>query len=363
MKHTLPRRPAKAATIRDVAREAGVSAMTVSRVVNNENSVRAVTRERVAAAIGRLNYSPNLAARSLAGAKEIRIALLYSNPSANYLSELLVGSLDCASRANVQLIVQKCEVGDREVDVAQKLVDAGIDGFVLSSPLCDSPGLIRAIVAADLPAVAVGSGAPSPAFLAVSIDEFAAARAMTRHILALGHRRIGFIMGDPAQSESWRRLEGYRAALSEAGLAAGDHLVARGQFTYKSGLAATEALLEGDEPPTAIFASNDDMAAAAVSVAHRQALEVPADLTVCGFDDTSLATAIWPELTTIRQPVAAMAGAGIELLIDEIRSRRDGGPACAPHVELEYRLVRRESDGAPGARSPNTPSGIASVIP
>lgn len=321
--------------------------MTVSRVINNEANVRAATRERVNAAVTLLQYSPNPAARSLAGVHPIRVGLLYSNPSASYLSEFLVGGLDYASQANIQLIVQKCELGDHELEVARHLIAGGVDGLILPSPLCDSADLIRTIVEEGIPSVAVGSGAPSPDLLAVSIDEFSAARTMTRHILSLGHRRIGFVIGNPAQGVSAKRLEGYRAALLEAGIALEDGLVAQGLFTYRSGIEAADRLLDVADPPTAIFASNDDMAAAVVAVAHRRGLEVPGHLTVCGFDDTTLATATWPELTTIHQPIADMARAGVELLVKEVRSRRAGNPGEAAHIQLDFRLVRRESDAVP----------------
>lgn len=338
-------RPAKAATIRDVAAVAGVSAMTVSRVVNKEATVREGTRDRVLAAIEQLNYSPNLAARMLTGAQQIRIGLLFTNPSANYLSELLVGGVDMASQLNVQMIVQRCQPDDHTIAVARQLIDGGVDGLMLPSPLCDSAELIAAIVAEGVPALAIGSGMPSADLLAISIDEFAAAQTMTRHILSLGHRRIGFVVGDPSHSESARRLEGYRAAMCEAGIAVEERYVTQGQFTYRSGLEAADVLLNLADPPSAIFASNDDMAAAIVSVAHRKLLNIPGDLTVCGFDDTALATAIWPELTTIRQPIAEMARAGVELLNAEIRARRSGHTSRARHAILDHILVCRKSDG------------------
>jgi LacI family transcriptional regulator len=317
--------------------------MTVSRVINGETNVRPATRDRVNAAITALRYKPNPAARSLAGAPLTRIGLLYSNPSPAYLSELLFGSLDQASRIGVQLIVEKCELGDHEIEVARHLMDTGVDGIMLPSPLSDSPRLIEEIAAEGLPAVVVGSGAPSDKMLAVSIDEHAASVAMMRHIIALGHRRIGFIVGSPAQAASAQRLDGYVEALAEAGLPNDPALVAQGQFTYRSGMAAAEQLLDLADRPTAIFASNDDMAAATVAVAHRRGLDVPADLTVCGFDDTTLATAIWPELTTIRQPIAEMSRASLDLLVSAIRHQSHE----ATHQLLDFELVRRQSDAVP----------------
>ena len=344
------RRQRSALTIHDVARYAGVSPMTVSRVINGEKNVRDSTREAELAAIRDLNYQPNPAARSLAGADLIRIGLLYSNPSAAYLSEFLVGSLDQSSRSNIQLIVEKCDVEGGEKAAAEKLVASGIDGLILPPPLCDSEVIVRVVTASKIPAVAVATGRPPPDASAVRIDDFEAARAMTRHILELGHRRIGFIKGHPNQTASGQRLEGYLAALKEARVEPDAALIVQGYFTYRSGLEAADRLLSLAEPPTAIFASNDDMAAATVAVAHRRHLDVPGDLTVCGYDDTALATTIWPELTTIRQPVAEMSREAVNLLVDEIRSRRAGETAKHPHAVLDFALIRRESDGPPPKR-------------
>jgi len=339
-----------APTISDVAEIAGVSPMTVSRVINGEANVREATRDKVNAAIAALSYAPNRAARSLAGAEQMRIGLLYSNPSSAYLSEFLVGSLDQASRSDVQLIVEKCEIGDHEVEVAHHLIRGGIDGVILPPPLCDSQAVLDVLFAAGVPTVVVATGRAPVEAAAVVIDDFHAAQAMTAHLIGLGHVRVGFILGNPNQTASAQRHHGYLAALAEAGLAQDDALVVQGLFTYRSGLDAAELLLEQADPPSAIFASNDDMAAATVAVAHRRGLDVPGDLTVCGFDDSALATTIWPELTTIHQPIAAMSRAAVELLVATIGGRKGKGPAENRHIVLHYTLVRRQSDAAPRRR-------------
>jgi len=351
------RRQGTAPTIVDVAQAAGVSPMTVSRVINAENNVRPSTREKVHAAIAALDYAPNPAAQALAGMSQIRIAILYSNPSAAYLSEFLLGGLDQASRGNAQLIVEKCEPDDHEGDVARRLAAGGIDGLILPPPLCDSARILTALAETGTPAVAVASGREEGEVAIVSIDDYAAAYAMTSHIAALGHRRIGMILGHTNQTVSARRYAGYAAAMTAATLPIADELVTQGLFTYQSGLDAAEQLLDRADPPTAIFASNDDMAAATVAVAHRRGLDVPGDLTVCGFDDTALATAIWPELTTIRQPIAEMSRAAIGLLLDIIRRKRAGEGVVAPRrLMLEFALIRRQSDAAPRRRPAARPS-------
>ncbi len=345
------RRQRNAPTISDVAARAGVSPMTVSRVINGESNVRAETRKRVEAAINALDYSPSSAARTLAGGEEIRIGLLHSNPSFNYLSQLLVGSLDQASRLNVQLIVEKCDDEAEEASAVDHLIRARLDGIILTPPLSESLPVLEAIHQRNIPVVAVATGRAPDWALSVSINDHAAAYEMTKHLAALGHTRIGFIKGNPRQTASEERLQGYKDALKDAGLPEAPELIAPGLFTYRSGLDAAEQLLELDNPPSAIFASNDDMAAATVAIAHRRGLDVPSDLTVCGFDDTALATTIWPELTTIRQPVFEMSRSAVDLLVREIRTRNASGKAMShPHVMVDYALIRRQSDAAPRRR-------------
>ena len=323
--------------------------MNVSRVINGEQVMRPDTRERVDEAIKALNYAPSAAARMLAGGDELRVGLLYSNPSSSYLSEFLVGSLDQASRSGVDLVVEKWDEETSIQSVVAHLERSRIDGVVLPPPLCDFGDLVDALDEAGIPAVAVATGRAPADMSAVSIDDRRAAYEMTRHLIALGHSRIGFIKGNPNQSASAKRFEGYAQALAEAGLPVLDELVAQGLFTYRSGLDAAEQIMALAEPPTAIFASNDDMAAATVAIAHRSGLDVPGDLTVCGFDDTSLATTIWPELTTIRQPVSEMSRAAVELLVRRLKGRR-GGAVQAEHLVMEHALIRRQSDAAPRLR-------------
>ena len=324
--------------------------MTVSRVLNGRSNVSKTTRAEVNAAISELSYMPNPYARSLAGVQPIRIGLLYSNPSAAYLSEFLVGSLDYASRANIQIVVEKCGAGEPAEEAARRLLRGGVDGIVLPPPLCDSLTLLEVLREARILAVTVASGHPAPGFSAVNIDDHRAAFEMTRHIAALGHQRIGFIAGNPDQTASEQRLAGYRDALGAVGLPYAEELVVQGLFTYRSGLDMAEQLFDVPNPPSAIFASNDDMAAATVAVAHRRGYDVPNDLTVCGFDDTALATTIWPELTTIHQPIIDMSLAAVELLIKEIRNLRAGRREAPRHIQLDFKLVRRQSDAAPRVR-------------
>ena len=337
----------RAATIADVAALAGCSPMTVSRVINADGNVRPALRDRVRAAVDTLNYSPNRAARSLAGVGEVRLGMLYTNPSAAYLSEFLVGALDEASRSGAHLMVEKCEDWQSDRKVIDQLIATGIDGVLLPPPLCDDDALLRYFGEQNVQVVAVGAGQPHPGTSTVRIDERRAAADMTDHILGLGHERIGFIIGNPEQAASGERLLGYRDALRKSGTQNDRALEQQGFFTYQSGLIAAENLLDLAVPPTAIFASNDDMAAAVVAVAHRRHLHVPDDLTVCGFDDTALAVTIWPELTTIHQPVADMTRDAIRLLLSQVNARRLDRPFSPQDRTLDHRLVIRASAGPP----------------
>jgi LacI family transcriptional regulator len=355
-KNSTPRSARVAPTISDVARAAGVSTMTVSRVINGAGNVKSSTLAAVDAAIAKLNYAPNPAARSLAGASPMRIGLLYSNPSAAYLSEFLVGVLEQASFSHVQLVVEKCVAGSDEVRVARNLIADGIDGILLPPPLCDSRPVLDLLLDHGTPCVVVASGRPIGEVSVVGIDDFAAAHQMTSHLLELGHSRVGFITGNPDQTASARRQEGYEAALVERGVKVDPELIAPGLFTYRSGLDAAERLLRLANPPTAIFASNDDMAAATVAMAHSHGLAVPSDLTVCGFDDTAMATTIWPELTTVRQPIGDMSRAALDLLVRKVKAQRTGAPQPSGHQRLQFTLVRRQSDAAPRKRPPSVNS-------
>lgn len=324
--------------------------MTVSRVINGETNVRDTTREAVNMAIGELGYSPNKAARSLASASQIQIGLIYDNPSSSFLSAMLLGVLEQARQSDTQIVVVECETEGEGIAAIQNMIKTGVDGIILSPPLADSNDVLELLQHNDVLCVTIGSHHDAEDIFSVQIDDYQAALTMTRHIIALGHTRIGFICGNPAQQSSAARLNGFRDALAEAEIAFDDDLVAQGYFTYRSGLEAAEKLLHLKNIPTAIFASNDDMAAATVATAHRHHIDIPGELTVCGFDDTLLATTIWPEITTIRQPIVDMSHTAIELLEKGIRAKRAGLDYESQHLTLEFALVNRQSDGAPPDR-------------
>ena len=340
------RRGQGSATVQDVAHAAGVSAMTVSRVVNNGSNVREATRVAVREAIEKLNYRPNSAARNLAAGEATQIGLLYSNPSALYLSQFLIGALAGARLAGCHLVLESCdgESPEEQAEATRLFAQTEVQGVILPPPLCESEAVRAELAAAGIPWVSVAMAMPPPGSLNVRIDDFGGAREITRHLVELGHRDIGFIRGHTNHVASAERHRGFNAALEEVGIDPSPTGVEQGDFTFHSGLVAAEHLLARTPRPTAIFASNDDMAAATVGVAHRNGLRVPEDLSVVGFDDTTLATSIWPALTTIRQPIAQMAEAATTLLLKRLRVR---ALADDPGIEqvLDYELVLRESAG------------------
>ena len=336
-------------TIEDVARAAGVSAMTVSRVVNGGKNVRDSTRAAVLEAVRELDYSPNSAARSLAAGRSTGIGLLYANPSAGYLSQFLVGALHAARRLGAFLVIESCESedADEQAEVTRRFATSDVEGVILPPPLSEAQPILAELAAIGMPVVTVAMGEPQEDSLNVRIDDAAAAAEMTRYLLGLGHRNVGFIKGHPNHRASHDRYRGFTDALREHGLDPAQAAVEQGYFSYRSGLAASERLLAAAARPTAIFASNDDMAAATVSVAHRLGLAVPEDLSVVGFDDTALATSVWPELTTVKQPISAMAEAALELLVADLRGRPSETARTFAERVLSHALIIRGSSGPP----------------
>jgi len=332
-------------TIHDVARHAGVSSMTASRVVNDYPHVSAPVRERVNAAIETLGYRPNTQARATRTGIA-QIGLLYSNPNSSNLSNFLMGAFKEASASGNQLLIEPTPAHPTPLAAVRKLVEAGVRAIVLPPPLCDDPEVFAYLERERVPSVSFATATPRPEKAAVFVDDYAGARMMTQHLIDLGHVDIAFIRGDPKHSTARRREEGFRETMAAAGLAVPDTRVADGDFTYRSGLDAARQLLAAGKRPTAIFAANDDMAAAVSAVAHGLGLDVPSELSIGGFDDTPVASTVWPELTTIRQPIAEMAATAVSMAAALIRQ---DGEDERRHVNAGLTLVPRASTAAPGA--------------
>lgn len=333
-------------TITQVAEAAGVSMKTVSRVLNGEPHVREEVRGRVLEAAKTLRYRPQMSARSLAGSRSFVVGYLLTDPSIPYHGHAQLGALQACRRAGYHLMVEGLDLASPQLDAdLDGLFGAvPVDGVLLMPPLCDNAAVLEALDRAGTPYVRVSPGREPDRSPSVDIDDRAAARELTRHLIGLGHREIGFVMGDPGHGSAGRRLEGYQEALAEAGLAARPELVRPGRYAFQSGVDAAEALLALERAPTAIFASNDTMALGVISAAFGRGLKVPQDLSVVGFDD-SLGQMAWPALTTVRQPVADMAAAATRIIIDQSRTR---SPAPRQtHQILPSPLVIRDSAAPP----------------
>jgi LacI family transcriptional regulator len=329
-------------TIHDVAKAAGVAIKTVSRVLNDEPNVRPETRARVLAAAEQLQYLPSLSARSLAGRRSFLIGLIYENPSANYLIELQHGAMARCRKEKFRLFVHQCSGrGDDLIRDVMGLIDqTHVDGLVVSPPLSEAAPLIAALDQRNIPFVRIAPSDLQHPAPYVDMDDEGAAREMTEHLIAQGHRLIGFIVGHPNHIASSLRLRGYRSALEQHGIDFDPAYVKQGYFVYESGLEAARELLTLPKPPTAVFASNDDMAAGVLLAAHELSIPVPQRLSVAGFDDTYISRIVWPRLTTVHQPSYDLAFSATDLLL---RSLKDGdAPKTA---RLPYKLIRRESTG------------------
>ena len=334
--------PNRRAKINDVALAAGVAIKTVSRVLNNEPNVREETRTRVLEIVKKLNYHPSLSARSLAGRRSYLIGLIYENPSANYIVDVLHGARARCREGRFQLLSHQVigRSDELERDVLGLVDQTHLDGLIVTAPLSESVELIKTLDQRAIPFVRIAPNEFEHESPYADMDDEGAAREMTEYLIGLGHRRIGFIVGHPDHIASSQRLRGFKAAMAAHGLEIEPHLMKQGYFVFESGLEAARELLSSSSPPTAIFASNDDMAAGVLMAAHELGIDVPADLSVAGFDDTYIARTVWPRLTTVHQPTYDLAYTATNLLLEMLETAEIPKPA-----RLAHRLVCRESTG------------------
>jgi len=330
-----------APTIMDVARLAGVSMKTVSRVMNNESAVSEKTRNKVKQAAFELNYTPNNAARGLASSKSYLIALIYDIPSPGYAIKIQKGATNACREYGYHLIVEPLESNSPQVEeeISKLISRLRVDGVILAPPLCDNADVVGLLAQKNIPYVPIAPSAVHGTVPIVKMDDVKAAQEITEHLTSLGHKDIGFVKGHPRHSASALRYEGFREAMRRAGLRINPDWIVEGDFTYKSGVEAGAKLLSGQNRPTAVFASNDDSAAGVMAIAGRLGLSIPADLSIAGFDDTAIADSIWPRLTTIRQPVSEMGYCAAKLLLD---TQRD---LDVLEHKLNHELIIRESTG------------------
>jgi LacI family transcriptional regulator len=337
------RRVGSGVTIRTVAAHAGVSAMTVSNVVNGRGNVGEATRQRVASAIKHLGYLPNSAARGLASPGSSRLGIIYTRPASAFVSAALVGAVIATTASGVQLLACDCADGGRAdlEEAMQSLVDRGARGLLLLPPFAEMVSGHPILAALGVPVGTISTGRSLPDISTVRIDDRAAAEDLTRLLLRQGHRRIGFIGGPGSHSGSTSRREGFDRVLRLAGIEAVPSLYVEGDYTFEEGLRAADKILTMPDPPTAIFAANDETAAAAAWTAHRLGIRVPEDLAIVGFDDTPLAERTFPPLTAIHQPIGEMAQRASELVI--MAMMQPVKVTGTQDVIVDYALVERQS--------------------
>ncbi|MGA8206392.1 MAG: LacI family DNA-binding transcriptional regulator [Woeseiaceae bacterium] len=343
-------------TIGEVARRAGVSRKTVSRVVNGEANVSDELRGRVEKVVAQLNYKPDRQARSLRSGKSFHIAFLYGSPSSYYVIGLLEGIRKVCTDHGYQLVPFETEdLGSRLVMTLLEFIERErADGLLMMPPMTDNHQILAALDDEGVPFARITPGSLWPNGVDVVTTDRAAGREMVEHLLELGHRHIGFIAGHPHHLAMAARLDGAQDAIREWTGPPAELIVRQGMNTFDSGLQAAGELLDITPRPTAVFAANDDMAFGVIFEAHERGLRVPDDLSVAGFDDTLLAPHIWPGLTTIRQPVVELAGQATLMLLSRIK-----GETIERERKLATSFVQRRSTGPVPAHTPTADSDLS----
>lgn len=340
------------ATIDDVAELAGVSIKTVSRVVNREPNVSDATRAKVERAVAELDYRPNLSARNLASHRARLITLIYDDtsayeiPSAGYVIEMQQGVLRACQSADYRLVIHPCNYRSAAIGAELKALieHARPQGIVLAAPLSNMPRVVRAIVATGTPMVRLSPGIQRIEQYSVVTNDREISAEMTRYLASLGHRQIAFIKGHPNHKAVANRYLGYLDGLKQSGLQFAKRLVESGDNSFGAGEAAGDRLMRLEQPPTAIFAANDDMAAGVLRAAALRGVHVPGQLSVAGCDDTSLARQLCPTLTTIRQPLLDMAERAALVLI---RNSHEDSPPQGTEIVPATIMIRESTGPAP----------------
>ena len=328
-------------TIGDVARHAGVSRKTVSRVINRETNVSTKLRKRVEKVVEQLNYIPDRQARSLRSGKSYHVAFAYESPSSYFVISLVEGIRRVCKDRGYELILHETEAqGSRlTLSILEFIERERLDGLLMMPPMTDNDQLLTALDQENVIYGRIAPGSRIAGSIDVSTTERSAGRTMCQHLLELGHRRIAYISGHPDHLAMAERLAGVREAIG-AWDEECELTIRRGLNTFESGLAAAKELLSMAPRPTAVFAANDDMAAGVLFEAQELGLHVPNDVSVAGFDDTILAARIWPGLTTMHQPIHRMGERAATNLLDKISGRPIGNDK-----PLRTKLIERRSTG------------------
>ena len=307
----------KSVTIIEIAERAGVSMKTVSRVLNGEPNVRESTRDKVRKVASELNYQPNVFARSLASKRSFVVAHFHDNPSPDYLEKVYSGVHKVTRASGYLAVMEPLSVPYTE-SADEYLKKFKVDGVILSPPLSDNIALVNMLLERGIPIVRISPRNNLELSSYAYLDDALATKAITDHLIELGHTKIAFIAGPREHGAASKREAGFQQATNGAGLRKQDCPIFQGDFSVRSGFDAASLALEDKTGVTAIVASNDDMAVGVVMAAMKRGLDVPGDLSVTGFDGSRLGDIIWPQLTTVKQPVEAMAAEVTSMLLEEI---------------------------------------------
>jgi LacI family transcriptional regulator, galactose operon repressor len=332
------------ATIRDIADLAGVSIATVSRVLNDRPDVAPGTRETVMQVVREHGFSTNRGARALSSGRSGFIGVTLPLVNDAYFGPILSGAAEALYEGDMRIVLcPTMHQHDREVGLLERLMRGTTDGAILMLPE-ESGEELELLQSQGFPFVVVDPRERPPEGIpCVSAMHAAGATQATKHLLGLGHRRIGAITGSPGWYAMEERLSGFHGALAAAGILADPELIEYSDWQIEPGMEAAERLLARDDPPTAIFAFNDNIAIGVLHAARKLGLSVPGDLSVVGFDDTAQATIVMPALTTVRQPLAELGRTGVSLLTRLLEGQR----IDALRMELSTRLVLRETTAPP----------------
>jgi len=332
------------ATIREVASAAGVSIATVSRVLNGRPDVSPATREAVLRVVRDERFATNRSARALSGGRTGLVGVTLPVVDAPYFAHILAGAAEALYEHDMRVVLSPTlHLHDRAVTLLDRLMHGTTDGAILLLPE-ETNDELKALQRLGFPFVVVDPRFPlDEGVAAVSAANASGAHAAVHHLLTLGHRRIAAVTGTPEWLASSTRLNGYHSAHAAAGVLADPDLVVEADYSLEGGEAATAKLLDLPDPPTAVFAFNDNMAVAVLREARKRGLRVPEDLSVVGFDDSEQAAIVTPTLTSVRQPLAEMGRMAVSLLLRLLENQRVEGL----NVELQTRLVVRESTAPP----------------
>ena len=330
-----------AVTIKDVSKDAKVSIKTVSRVINNEANVAEETKKKVLLSVKKLGFRPNKSAQSLRSKRSFIIALLYDNPNKSYLADIQTGIFKACKLTGYNLVVQECDYKSPDLNktILEFVEDLKIDGLILTPPLSDMDDFLEDLEKHKIEHAVIAPSTKKADSLYVSSNDYEAAYKLTSEIIKHGHKEIGFIKGHSKHSASNLRYDGFIDAIKNHSFEINDAWIKQGNFSFKSGFDAGVEIFDSDRIPTAIFASNDSMAAGIMKSAHMKGLKIPDDISLAGFDDSPIADEIWPALTTVKQPVEKMANYAANILM----AKFNGLEKANQSREFKSELIIRES--------------------